>query len=333
MSVRSRKFFDLIQHHPSSLLNSARFRLPCPPYHNPDYWDRVYKDLDPDDVIEWGGFDLLNGMMQFRYEKVLRHRDGVDEQPEDGEDDGIHNGTFAECMNVSQFSTPEKAIQKFEEYQSSDNLTVNNESIALLGCGSSKFGEQLIRSAFVGPVLQIDISSKMIQLLTQRYQKYLSSESSSAKRMEFIVDDAKGLTALSPKTIGGGILDKGLIDVLHCSSGAISEDYDESIHNSRQEYEDSNPIRQIVDSAHRVLQPSRPFVFFSRTGPEYMLRRTFGTENWDEDVGKKWKDVEVIKLVDWDVLLYRFVKADDEIEAARNNPQILIKKNPKRRRR
>jgi len=213
----------------------------------------VYKDLDLDDVIEWRGFDLLTGMMQFWYEKVLHHRNGVDRQLNDGGEDGIHNGTFVEFMNVSQISTPEKAMQKLQEYPSSDNLTVNNESIALLGCVSSKCGEPLIRLAFVGPVLQMDISSKTIQLLTQRYQKYLSSEPSSAKRMEFIMDDVKGLTALCPKTIRGGILDKGLINVLHCSSRAISEDYDESIHNSKQEYNDSNPIRQIVDSTHRVL--------------------------------------------------------------------------------
>ena len=144
--------------------------------------------------------------------------------------------------------------------------------------------------------------------MTERYQKYL--EEAAVKRMEFIVDDANGLTSLSPESIGGGVLDKGLIDVLHLSAGAISmedEDFRENLD------KENNPmIPQIVDSVHKVLQPSRPFVFFSRSGPEYILRRTLGTMqlDWDEGIRKKWKDVQVLKLLDFDMLLYRFVKAD-----------------------
>ena len=65
----------------------------------------------------------------------------------------------------------------------------------------------------------MDVSSKMIQLMTKRYEKYLTE--ASIARMEFIVDDAKGLTSLSPNSVGGGVVDKGLIDVLHSSTGMI----------------------------------------------------------------------------------------------------------------
>lgn len=294
MSLRSRRFFDALQHHPSSLLRASRFRLPCPPYHTPEYWERIYKDMESDDVHEWGGFDLQNGLMQFQYEPVL-HVDPNAKEPQEGT---VHTTSFAELMGVSQLSTPEEAIERYEELQSNDQ----NETVLLLGCGTSKVGEQLLKNSFVGPVLQIDISSKVIQLMTKRYQRYL--DGASVKRMELIVDDARGLTALSPDSVGGGILDKGLVDNLHQSTGEITEGGGSG----------DNPIRQIVDSAHRVLQPSRPFVFFSRSDPEYILRRAFGTAQWESEImagGRGWKEIEVRKLVDWDLLLYRFVKADE----------------------
>jgi len=124
--------------------------------------------------------------------------------------------------------------------------------------------------------------------------------------MEFIVDDARGLTALSSDSVGGGVLDKGLIDVLHCSIGKFSDDCNITT------AEETNPIRQIVDSVHRVLQPSRPFIFFSRSEPEYILRRTLGTQHVSSDsrIERHWKEIKVLKLVDLEILLYRFVKAD-----------------------
>ena len=307
MSLRSRKFFDILQHHPSSLLNSSRFRLPCPPYHSADYWTRLHKDMSPDDVHEWGGFDLHDGLLQFRYETLFHYRGDksaskvlVEQHQRQGE---VHTTTFSECMGIGQFSTIEEAIGRYEDLQSQttpDKNNRDNESILLIGCGNSKIGEQILTSSFVGPVLQIDLSSKIIQLMTQRYQKYFRE--ASVKRMELIVDDARGLTSLSSESVGGGVLDKGLVDVLHCSTGNGDDD----------DAAEGNPIRNIVESVHRVLQPSRPFVFFSRSEPEYILKRTLGTVNLNSDrrIRQRWKEVQVMKLVDLKILLYRFVKAD-----------------------
>eukprot|EP00578_Thalassiosira_sp_NH16_P026808 CAMPEP_0181095884 /NCGR_PEP_ID=MMETSP1071-20121207/10744_1 /TAXON_ID=35127 /ORGANISM="Thalassiosira sp., Strain NH16" /LENGTH=325 /DNA_ID=CAMNT_0023178269 /DNA_START=63 /DNA_END=1043 /DNA_ORIENTATION=+ len=301
MSLRGRKFFDALQHHPASLFNSSRFRLPCPPYQNSDYWDRLYKDMSSDDVHEWGGFDLQSGLLQFRHETLLHHYDGP--KKNDHHQGEVKKSTFQDCMGVSRLSTPEEAIKRYEDHQSDDT----DESILLLGSGNSKIGEQILINSFVGPVVQIDISSKVIHLMTQRYQKYLAE--ASVKRMEFIVDDANGLTALSPDSIGGGVVDKGLIDVLHLSGAMMSMDDNDISENLDGA---NNPIPRIIDSVHRVLQPSRPFVFFSRSGPEYILRRAFGTVHldWDEEIRKKWMDIQVLKLLDLDMLLYRFVKAD-----------------------
>mmetsp|Transcript_12983 Transcript_12983/g.28023 ORF Transcript_12983/g.28023 Transcript_12983/m.28023 type:complete len:325 (+) Transcript_12983:247-1221(+) len=324
MSVRGRKFFDALRHR---WMNQSRLRLPCPPYHSPEYWDHVYKDMDPDDVHEWGGFDLHSGLLEFRYEKLLRHGDGAKVQPVEG----LHTTTFAECMGISQLSTPEEAIQRYDELQNDGG----NESVLVLGCGTSKIGEQILMNSFVGPVLQVDISSKIIQLLTKRYRKYL--EEASVKRMEFIVDDARGLTALSPESVGGGVLDKGLIDVLHCSADAISmeDDDDSSGGGNGGERGENDDIRGVVDSVHRALQPSRPFVFFSKSSHEYMLRRTLGSVQWNGEIRKKWMDIQVMKLVDLDVYLYRFVKADGSVEttATATTPRIRFTPSKKRRKR
>ena len=298
MSLRSRKFFDVLQHHPSSLLNSSRFRLPCPPYHTSDYWDRLYKDMDSEDTHEWFGFDLQTGLLNFQYERLFHYKDG---SIRDVDKEEVHSTTFAKCMDIEQFSNPEEAIEIYKENQ--NNI---NESILLLGCGNSKFGEQLMINSFVGPVIQLDISSKMIQLMTQRYQKYL--DEASVIRMDFIVDDAKGLTSLTSDSIGGGILDKGLIDTLHCSTGMIDDT------------DITNPIRQVFDSAHKVLQPSRPFIFFSRSEPEYIFRRALGTDllTFDFEIQTKWKDIQVLKLSDLNILMYRFIKAESRNSKKRN---------------
>lgn len=285
--------------------------------------------MDPSDVHEWGGFDLQDsGLMQFRYENVLRYGD-YDEKKEQAEDEGgVHTTSFAKCMDVSILSTPEEAIELYKEQDDE-----GNESILVLGCGTSKVGEQLLANSFVGPVLQLDVSSKVIKLMTQRYDKYLKG--ASVKRMEFIVDDARGLTSLSPGSVGGGVVDKGLIDVLHQSADVMSMTDDNGSFNRGHSHETEH-VRDIVNSVHRVLRPERPFVFFSKSCHEYILRRTLGSAQWNKDTRSKWMSVEVIKLVDFDVYLYRFVKADvvadRAVEATANSIRIsrLSKKRRKR---
>lgn len=266
----------------------------------------------------------MAGLLQFRYQSVMHH--GGSDEGGGRNDDDIHTMTFADCMDTSRLSTPEEAIERYRDNQRNDE----NESLLLLGSGTSKVGEQLLMHSFVGPVLQMDICPKVIQLMTERYARYLAE--ASVKRMEFIVDDARGLTALTPNSIGGGVLDKGLIDVLHCSTGKITTDDDRIGADS--DAGDTYQIQQIVDRVHGVLQPSRPFVFFSKSGPEYILRRALGTIDVDKGMKNKWSDIRVLNLVDLDVLLYRFVKAEpprDAPEKRRINPMKKSLKSRGRR--
>ena len=356
--LRGRKFFDALQNHPSF---PSRIRLPCPPYENPAFWDRLYKDMTYDMVNEWGDVDLSSALLQFNYQRVPilllpsssslsdneGHGSGDDSRLKSCSQQEVSTTTFANWMDATQLSSPEEAIERYKQHQltnnnnqnnnnssSSNNTKSNNEAILILGCGNSKLGEQLLINSFIGPIYQLDISSKLIQLMTQRYQKYLSE--TSVKRMEFIVDDATtGLTSLEPECVGGGVVDKGLLDVLHCAEGRILDYNDDDEEEEKNEDDDDDDVvRKIMKSVHNVLQPSRPFIFFSRSEPQWMLRRALGKDEYTDLVNKinssrgskhyqqqkqehrrrrkrLWKDIEVVKLVDYDLLLYKVVKVEE----------------------
>ena len=321
--LRGRAFFDALQHHP--LFPSHRFRLPCPPYNNPTFWDQLYKDMTYDMVNEWGAVDLSGGLLSFRCQCVpltVKRGDDSDGDGGGGGEDQVLTRTFANWMDVTQLDTPEEATQLYQQQQH-EYSTNNNEAILILGCGNSKLGEQLLTHSFIGPILQLDISTKVIQLMTQRYHNYLSSpDNEVVKRMEFIVDDAStGLTSLEPQSVGGGVVDKGLLDVLHCSAGPMMIRDDDDNDNTVGSEEEDDMIQRIMSSVHNVLQPSRPFVFFSRSEPQWMLRRVLGRDGYNNLMSggcsrqrrrskNLWRDVEVVKLVDYDLMLYKLVKAD-----------------------
>ena len=116
------------------------------------------------------------------------------------------------------------------------------------------------------------------------------------------MDDATSLTSLQDNSVGGAVIDKGLFDSLHCSLPNIHFSDDD---------EEEDPIRSIMESVHRVLRPSRPFVFFSRSGPQFMLKRTFGDGLEGDERRKLWSEVSVVQLVGLNAMMYRFIKANE----------------------
>lgn len=314
MSLLTRRFFDRIQNS-----TFTKLRLPAPPYHDPSFWDRAYKDLTPDDCIEWGGFDVTD-LLTFRCERVPFDGDADDGRDDvaDGASSPSSYMTLAECLDVRRHSSPEDASAAYQRRRannnhnhpsnnsSDNNNSENNDAILLLGCGNSKMGEQLLVNSFEGPFLHVDVSSRVVSSMTTRYERYVKE--AAVRRMEFIVDDAaEGLTSLEPRSVGGAVVDKGVFDALHCSLPNINVQEEEEMRMSGS----SSPIRRIMDSVHRVLRPSRPFVFFSRSDPEFMLRRVFGDGIGADERRKRWGDISVMKLTDLNVMLYRLVKADE----------------------
>ena len=310
MSLHGRRFFDALSHRSS--IFSSRLRLPCPPYSNPLYWDNLYRKMDPDDdVHEWGGFDL-ESLLKFRHEDMSPSPGGK----EDGGGGEVRESTFGELMmGISRHETPDDAVARYEETRTEDGDvgSAANESILVVGSGTSRLGEQILSNSFVGPVLQVDISSLSIKLLRDRYKRYL--EGSRVRRMELITDDCRQLSSLEPESVGGGAIDKGLIDVLHLDGGRMEDWSGDAPAGAKSLGGEDDPIGEVVDSVHRVLRPGRPFVFFSRSGPEYILRRTLRLGDGGlSGVGGKWSDVDVFKLVDLDMILYRFVKAETKAD-------------------
>ena len=297
MSLVTRRFFDKIQN--STL---TKLRLPSPPYFDPSYWDRAYKDSSPEDCIEWGGFEL-NDIVNFKYEHVSIDNDGstdrIESEGSNSSGTSVKSTSLSQWLNIPQHSSPEEASMTYQQHKLSTGPTSQNDTILLLGCGNSKMGEQLLVNSFQGPFLHLDVSSKVIQCMTQRYERYLKE--ASVQRMEFIVDDATSLTSLQDCSVGGAVIDKGLFDSLHCSLPNIHFNDDDN----------EDPIKSIVESVHRVLQPSRPFVFFSRSGPEFMLKRTFGDGLEGDERRRLWSDVSVVQLVGLDAMMYRFTKANE----------------------
>lgn len=117
----------------------------------------------------------MHDVLQFGYETILHCSNGVDklliQSHEEEKNRELHTCTFAECMGISQLPTPEEAILRFTKQNSNNH---HSETILILGCGNSKVGEQVLINSVICPILQIDVSSKGINLMAQHYEKYMS---------------------------------------------------------------------------------------------------------------------------------------------------------------
>jgi ubiquinone/menaquinone biosynthesis C-methylase UbiE len=123
----------------------------------------------------------------------------------------------------------------------------SDESILILGCGTSRFGEELIQNEWNGPIVQLDCSSRLMEQITTRYyDSYISTG-----KMIAIQDDATVLSALNEETIHA-VFDKGLMDAFFCTD---SDTY----------------LTDTLSSVHRVLRPNGTFCTLSLSHPEFLL--------------------------------------------------------------
>ena len=124
----------------------------------------------------------------------------------------------------------------------------DDESILVLGCGTSQFGADLLRHQWVGPIIQLDCSSRLIESLTHHplYKEYIDTG-----RMMAVHDDATVLSAVQDNTIQA-VFDKGLIDAFFCTDNYMN-------------------LSNTLSSVHRVLRPNSTFCTMSLSHPKFLL--------------------------------------------------------------
>jgi ubiquinone/menaquinone biosynthesis C-methylase UbiE len=247
MSLRGRYVIDRIK---KALSNHVK--LPVPPYGEPSYWDAAYKSFGPQDSFEWGDVDLSD-LASYEYQTLEW------DKPD------------------SSFS--EKIATTFGKTLSVESNAEKDEPILMLGCGNSKLGEDMIQSGWRGPIIQVDVSSRIIDSMSQRCGSLISNG-----HMNFIEDDATELSAFRNGMINACV-DKGLMDAVYCA-----EEYDQCM--------------SILKSVNRVLKPGGVFVFLSYSRPEFLLPNlALSNHDWNKP---SWDSIQVQELPQ--IILYRFQK-------------------------
>jgi ubiquinone/menaquinone biosynthesis C-methylase UbiE len=258
MSLRGRYMIDRMK-----WWVGHRLAFPVPPYGTPEYWDDCYRSLGPEDTMEWGHVDFP-ALQQYQYRRYEyqphAHKSVASET--------IHTTTWGETLGVEPHGT-------------------KDEPILMLGCGTSNLGSDMLKAGWRGPLWQVDISSRLIDTISQRY-----AEQIRVGDMQCIQDDATKLTAFT-KECAPVVIDKGLLDSLFCA-------------------DEHEQCRELLTTVSRVLTPGGIFVWCSFSRPEFILESLFPATdsiilNYHH-TARFWKHVEIRQLDS--ILLYRFHKAE-----------------------
>jgi len=291
MSLRGRYIIDRIKK-----AVSKHLRMPCPPYGDPVYWDRAYMSFGPQDSYEWGDISLSD-VKEYEYFPVEWDAQQFTSYPSR---QSIQS-SLAAALNIRLHDLNSVKAQK-------------QQSILMLGCGNSKLGEEMIvEGDFKGPIVQVDVSSNVVENMRQRCSDLVSKGS-----MNFVHDDATELSAFRDGMVDA-CLDKGLIDAIFCA-----EDYQQ--------------LNQIQNTVARVLRPGGSFVFFSFSRPEFILPKLMVSDSpssSSQGIQKRmpWTNIEVQQLPK--ILLYKMEKIEDNDHADSHTKERLIRsranKKPRRR--
>lgn len=273
---------------------SRYIRLPVPPYGQPNYWESSYQSLGPNDVNEWARLGY-NQLAKYRYKPLplsSEHRlalgitnpDGqIKSDDDDNSTDGYVNTSFGETIQVYPQAS-------------------SDEPILIVGAGNSKLGEDMLDAQWRGPIIQVDISSRVCDALSIRCAPHLPNGN-----MQIVQDDATLLSAIADGKVKA-IIDKGLLDAFFCAD----------------EY---SLITDCLRAAHRVLEPGGCFVTFSFSQPGFFLSRLLVNHHGRRNT-LPWQNVEIRQLDN--IYLYRFIK-----KAEKGLPRYATKKatgNAKNRR-
>lgn len=297
MSLRGRYVIDRLK-----AAVSHRFRLPCPPYGDPSYWDRVYKTLGPNDVFEWGDLDFDRDLVEHRYDprRFASHVVAAGYRTlrfdvENDVGDGLVSTTAEEAFGLTPPWTRRAEVD--EDEQPSTRRRRRRQRAVVLGCGNSRLGERLSDHLDDDSLLvtQVDVCGKVLEDAATRCRDRVA-----AGTIEFARDDATVLATFRDDDVDA-VVDKGLLDALLCA-------------------DDRDSARRVVESVHRVLRPGAVFSVFSLSEPDFAMmrngeddehhhrrgattRRTTGPLAPDR---RLWADFQV-RAMDT-TILYRYVK-------------------------
>lgn len=224
-------------------------RLPVPPYENPNFWEGVYSKMSPTEVFEWADFSFKD-LHRYSF-KPLDCQSALSILPNE--------------VNPNYYPRPPTEISTtLEETLQLTPDSDEDQPVLILGCGNSQFGDDLLASSLAAPVVQIDVSQRVVENMSLRCHEALQTGD-----MIILQDDATILSAL-PNSSVAVVFDKGLIDALFCADAY------------RQCWE-------ILHTSHRVLQEDGVLVFFSLSRPEFVLRKLMIPNPQDPRHVQQWQ--------------------------------------------
>lgn len=237
-----------------------------PPYGDINYWNNSYQGFDYSDCFEWGNVSFHD----------LKHYDF--QQVE-------WDSSSGNKKSVTSTTTLGKTLS-VESHGDSD------QAILMLGCGNSRLAEDMLQHGWRGPIIQVDVSSRVIESMSHRCSNYIVNGD-----MNFVEDDATELSAFRSEMMHACI-DKGLIDAMYTAD----------------EYQQCSSI---IKSVQRVLKPGGVFVFLSFSRPEFLLPKiAFSSSDWNRT---SWESIQVQELPQ--IMLYRLQKASNSRKRSPRKPK------------
>lgn len=282
MSLRGRYVIDRMKRAVGSY-----FSFPVPPYQDPNYWESVYRKLGPADVFEWGNF-TADDLVDYKCRSLSFNTSELMAKIASHQTNGWLPDPSS-SSNQTMVSLREMlGLPALAEGDHQPNKTTKTEQpILVLGCGNSRFGQQILEYGCRGPIVHVDASSRVI------HDMKLRCKEEKLNNLLFVQDDAAVLSALQPNTMAAAV-DKGMVDAIFCS-----DDYE--------------TCWEMIKSTHRVLQNGGVFACFSFSQPDYILPKIllpserFNTQRHLRQVVNMWDAVQVQQL-DF-IYSYRFIKA------------------------
>lgn len=274
MSLAGRLVIDKLKRAVSKFI-----KLPCPPYGEPNYWENSYRTLGPTDVNEWGRIGLEQ-LSKYRYQPVSLSTEqrmawGIPTNSSNKKEDPTNDDNDAKTDNAYIHTTWGETLQAYPQASA-------DEPILIVGSGNSVLGEEMLQAEWRGPIIQVDISSRVCDAMSIRCAPHLPTGN-----MQIVQDDATLLSAIADAKVKA-VVDKGLLDALFCAD----------------EY---TQVTDCLRAAHRVLEPGGCLVTFSFSQPDFFLAQLMmHRQQTQRQRPLSWHSVQV-RLLD-SIYLYRFQK-------------------------